>query len=391
MKRLIVLVMLLAFILCLSAQAFASTAKEREVKIIYRNDPTENINVTTVHRVVVGNAVVPNNPNVFTIGNTKTTVELAPNIGNLLERLNVVERAYMSFWDKFTNGPYINVKLRMFTDPSGEAYKFTEAEKKLLDSIYPIHGAYTNVFVDLFDGTVKTAPFQNWAGSFHGAFYQLSQLFPDKNSSTTAYQVSNDQLDPYTIVQTSKAVVTTTKTTYTLIAGACESPIILDVDNNDKVDVTKNEWRPHYPALNVNSVRKFDMTGDGEEDFTEWMSASPNDALLCIPEDGRVESALQLFGTAGGYVDGYEKLSIVCDKDNNGWVEGEELKGLMLWKDANNNAICESGELMTLDECGVTAISTQHKDFKSTYKAADGHVKATWDWWPTLAEMRRFR
>jgi len=106
---------------------------------------------------------------------------------------------------------------------------------------------------------------------------------------------------------------------------------------------------------------------------------------------GKVEGALELFGTAGGFTDGFEKLSMICDHDNNGWVEGKELEGLKIWIDANHNGICEPEELHELSDFGITRISTRHENYVSSYQTADGSEHTLWDWWPASMEIRKFR
>ena len=54
------------------------------------------------------------------------------------------------------------------------------------------------------------------------------------------------------------------------------------------------------------------------------------------------------------FANGFEKLA-TFDKDNNGIIEGAELKGLMFWVD-DGDAVTEAGELQPLSKFGITQI-----------------------------------
>ena len=225
------------------------------------------------------------------------------------------------------------------------------------------------------------------SGLSNGTWYSID--LDNKTISTNGFNdysySTTDVLDPYT------TVVTTVNVTYELVLKVYDySPLVLDLNEDGKIDVAKGNWRPHAPKFYRQYAKFFDITGDGADDYTEWMAPNANDGLLVMPENGEVKNALQLFGTAGGFRDGYEKLSIVCDKNNNGWVEGEELEGLALWIDSNNDAVCQKDELKKLSDYGVKKISTSHNDYVSKYEKEDGKTVTTWDWWPAMMETRKF-
>ncbi|MEN3014848.1 MAG: EF-hand domain-containing protein [bacterium] len=168
------------------------------------------------------------------------------------------------------------------------------------------------------------------------------------------------------------------------------SPIILDLDNNRKVDVAYNYWLPHAPKFFQQNIVSFDITGDQIEDLVEWV-VGPNDGLLVAPESKTVKSALDLFGTAGGFSDGYEKLKLY-DKDKNGFVDGKELEGFKVWIDKNMNAKVEEGELVSIKEYKISKISVNHNGkYVSFYETEDGKRRLMWDWWPAAIQVKSIK
>lgn len=177
--------------------------------------------------------------------------------------------------------------------------------------------------------------------------------------------------------------------TDTFFVGAAynSSPIIIDLDVTGTPDTNRKVWVPHAPKFFHERVAIFDITGDDIKEFCEWLG--PNDGLLVLPEpDGTVKNANNLFGTAGGYTDGYEKMAIVLDLDRNGWVEKDELNGLFLWRDLNTNARVDKGEMKTVQSYGIEKISVRHKNFQSVCYMKGKKVKI-WDWWPACYNIMR--
>jgi hypothetical protein len=169
--------------------------------------------------------------------------------------------------------------------------------------------------------------------------------------------------------------------TYDVVGWMMVSPIILDLDDDGKPDVDQGRWLPHPTRFNKSKAAAFDINGDGFAEITEWIGS--NDGLLVKPlKDGQVKGGNELFGNPIGFVDGYQKLGLEFDKDQNGMVEGKELEGLMVWVDKNHNGKTEPEELRSIQELGITSISTQHENLKSSF-VMKGQERSTWDWWPT--------
>lgn len=160
-------------------------------------------------------------------------------------------------------------------------------------------------------------------------------------------------------------------------------PITLDIHNTGKITTARNEWLQHVPAFYSEYASTFDFTGDGIADECEWLSDEP-DALLCMPQAGKVNGVTELFGNLGGYANGFDKLSVLCDDDGNGIVEGNELDGIMLWIDSNKNGISDPGELHTLAEYGVAKLYTEQNNFVGKYETTNGETRTMWAWFPSV-------
>lgn len=171
---------------------------------------------------------------------------------------------------------------------------------------------------------------------------------------------------------------------YSLQETIFTSPLVFDMDGDGKLEASKNQHLPHL--YNGGMVVEFDMVGDGFLDLTEWVG--PNDGLLVVDNHGEEISANNLFGTAGGFNHGYEKLSLF-DKNKNGEISGEELVGLNVWQDKNSNAKVDKGEMQSLQEAGITSISLNHSSEMISSFVQNGVTKKMWDWYPNVFRVKR--
>jgi hypothetical protein len=280
-----------------------------------------------------------------------------------------------------------------FDNKIGQYYLGDSADD--YSGVSTFHSVLTPEEAEYLTSVVGLIPDTNWYIDVTGHVIQTS-MFEDTSvfSTSTDTTVSLENLDPYTVLELT-TVITINDTNdifYQLICQVYDhSPLVLDLNRDNRIDTAKNQWLPHAPKFYREYAKYFDMAGSGGALFTEWVAPSSGDGILVKPENGTVDSALQMFGTAGGYTDGYEKLSIVCDQDRNGWVEGPELEGLAIWIDDNTNARCDEGELKSLSSFGVKRISTAHKDYVGRFETGDNQELRVWDWWPSAMEVRKLR
>lgn len=160
------------------------------------------------------------------------------------------------------------------------------------------------------------------------------------------------------------------------------SPILLDITGKGTFEASNGQYMPHE-TTDLTKTIVTDFYGDGFEIGMEWVG--PNDGILVAPKaDGTVDMSC-LFGTAGGYDTGYEKLSLYADA--NGIVKGDALKKLAVWQDKNGNGKADAGEVKTCAELGITSIDCRQHNFVSSF-VMNGHTRKMVDWWPSAVELR---
>lgn len=136
----------------------------------------------------------------------------------------------------------------------------------------------------------------------------------------------------------------------------------------------------------------FDLNNDGFAEQTAWVNNDDGLLVRDLDSSGTIDSAAELFGSTN--VDGFVILAtldsngdLVIDVNDTAW------NTLLVWQDANDNALTDSGELLTLaslnivsfDLAGVTpstsTISGNAISHTSTYMLANGTTRAVADAW----------
>jgi hypothetical protein len=131
------------------------------------------------------------------------------------------------------------------------------------------------------------------------------------------------------------------------------SPIILDMDG-DGIELTSNE-----------DGTVFDIDGDGKQDKTSWTKSGQgfDDAFLVLDKNknGEIDSGKELFGDQNGSANGYDELAKL-DSNKDGTIDTKDAayKELQVWADLDGDGKVGNGELKSLEETGVTSISTQN-------------------------------
>ncbi len=183
---------------------------------------------------------------------------------------------------------------------------------------------------------------------------------------------------------TTNTTINTTTHSYSMNIPVEVTPIVLDLDGDGKIDASKGNYLPHQADFSENTVL-FDFYGDGFPVACEWVSA--NDGLLCRPETDGTVKGINLFGSANGYDNGYDEMSVL-DTDKSGSLEGSELEGLMVWTDTNKNGVADKGELNSLESLGITSIGVNHDNFVGSF-VRNGQSFKSFDWHPSMANLHK--
>jgi len=154
------------------------------------------------------------------------------------------------------------------------------------------------------------------------------------------------------------------------------------------------DGRKLYVDKNGNTLGELKKTGKGgKEEYhwgkkvaaekTEWLAKNGGDGLLVwdVNKDGKITSSKELFSefdTNGvkKFANGYEKLAHYFDRNKDGRVEGDELKGLQIWKDSNADGKVDKGELEQLSKYDITSFDVKGYD-KKTMESSFNTQKTT--------------
>jgi tetratricopeptide (TPR) repeat protein len=141
--------------------------------------------------------------------------------------------------------------------------------------------------------------------------------------------------------------------------------------------------------VNPNARVRFDLDGTGV--VREWGWITPKAAWLVFDRagDGQINSALQMFGNVTFWIfwrDGYQALAAL-DHDDDGWLQGDELRGLALWQDRDADGISDPGEVLPVRDWDITAIACSAQPHPTGISwhpqgalFGNGPSRATYDW-----------
>lgn len=150
-----------------------------------------------------------------------------------------------------------------------------------------------------------------------------------------------------------------------------------------------SEFRALNRLTDSSVTTTFDLDGSGRN--LRWSWLQPDTALLVWDPagEGKITSGRQLFGSVSWWLmfgNGYDALDAL-DDNRDGELSGNELAGLGVWQDRDQDGISDPGEVRTLAQAGVAAISTRSDCEEDGCPAAtkgvrlsDGRVLPTYDW-----------
>ncbi len=162
------------------------------------------------------------------------------------------------------------------------------------------------------------------------------------------------------------------------------SPIAFDLNGDGKIGVTgKSTAKMRNPknGFVAQGAVNFDLLAQGSPLRTEWINRGL-DGFLVDDREGKVTAAARkngkidgsfLFGNAGGYANGFTKMAKIFDtpammadtsglmpKASDKILRGEQLEGLKVWQDKNQDGLVQVPELSTLASLGISEVSMKY-------------------------------
>lgn len=141
-------------------------------------------------------------------------------------------------------------------------------------------------------------------------------------------------------------------------------------------------WMPDH-------IVQFDLDGDGAAEKRPWIKPTTGLLVWDATGDGKILSGRQLFGSVTWWLffpDGYRAMDLL-DDNRDGLLAAGEMKGIGVWFDRNSDGRSDSGEVVSLDSLGITAIATRPtgRDGRSPMhisgiRLKDGRTLPSYDW-----------
>ncbi len=139
-------------------------------------------------------------------------------------------------------------------------------------------------------------------------------------------------------------------------------PLVVDLDGDGvSVDISSN--------LKV----YFDLDADGMAEAINWISADDGILARDLNGNGKIDNGSELFGDA--VVNGFDALAgLDTNVDGKISMEDADFSSLLIWKDINQNGVSESGELLSLNEVGITSIDIANYKVSQYWGNGVSHV-----------------
>jgi hypothetical protein len=155
------------------------------------------------------------------------------------------------------------------------------------------------------------------------------------------------------------------------------SPLVLDLDGDG------------IETVGLNSGIQFDLNNNQFRETVGWVGA--DDGLLALDRDGdgSITGGFELFGNTTALQNGTTAANGFLalagfDGNKDGFIDaGDEVfSQLRVWRDLNQNGVSDAGELLSLEEAGVSrlnlgySVSATKDAFGNEFRQLGGYVDA---------------
>ncbi|WP_332752357.1 hypothetical protein [Hydrogenophaga sp.] len=154
----------------------------------------------------------------------------------------------------------------------------------------------------------------------------------------------------------------------TQTASTIPSPIVLDLDGDgiETISVANGAW--------------FDHAADGFAERSGWVASDDGLLVRDLDGNGTIDSGRELFGSetllpnGTKAANGFEALKAL-DANADGMIDAQDtaFSELRVWKDTNANGRTDAGELLTLDEAGVSNVNVAYANSSHTDAQVNAH------------------
>ena len=148
------------------------------------------------------------------------------------------------------------------------------------------------------------------------------------------------------------------------------SPLVLDLDG-DGVE-----------TVSVDQGTYFDHDGNGFAENTGWVGTDDGLLVRDLNENGVIDDGTELFGnnsvlSSGATAEnGFEALADL-DSNEDGVFDSSDTawNSVKVWKDNNYNAQVDTGELLTLEQAGISGINLNYNYQDATDEQNNAHTQ----------------
>ena len=153
-----------------------------------------------------------------------------------------------------------------------------------------------------------------------------------------------------------------------ITAESTTSPLVIDLDGNG-VETTTEEDGVY-----------FDHDNNGFAESTGWVGKDDGLLVRDLNNNGQIDNGTELFGnnsvlsSGEKAANGFEALADL-DSNNDGVFNSSDAawNQVKVWKDANQNGEVDSGELLTLEQAGVSGINLNYENETTTDENGNQH------------------